>query len=298
MTPLEVLVIGASGKTGRAVTRALVARGVRVRAAVRPGSTTSPGAGRLWVERAREPSHSRFRNAAELASPVTVDLATGRGLDDAVAGVDAVYHLAPNVHPDEVGIATRVADSAAASGVLRFVFHSVLHPDDASMPHHLRKAAAEEVIRARLCGATVLRPAAFGQNLLDAALSGRLAVPYSLDSPFTNVDLEDVAEVAARVLTEDGHEGATYDLAGPERLSVRELAAVAADVLGHRVDAVEIPLGDWLTGPGAALGEQAREDLTAMFRSYDRDGLCGESSTLAGLLGRVPRTWHQTLLSR
>lgn len=70
-TARPVFVVGAGGKTGQAVTRALVARGVPVRTA-------------------------------------DVDLVTGRGLDEALDGVRAVYHLAPNVHPDEVGIARRV----------------------------------------------------------------------------------------------------------------------------------------------------------------------------------------------
>ena len=49
----------------------------------------------------------------------------------------------------------------------------------------------------------------------------------------------DVAEVAALVLTEPGHERATYELAGPELTTVRGLAAVASDVLGRAVVAVE-----------------------------------------------------------
>ena len=110
------------------------------------------------------------------------------------------------------------------------------------MPHHLRKAEAERVIRARLDAATVLRPAAYQQNLSARPLAGRMEVPYSLDAPFTNVDLDDVAEVAALVLTEDGHAGETYELAGPERLSVREMAAQASEVLGRPVEAVAVPL--------------------------------------------------------
>ena len=226
----EVLVIGSAGKTGRAVTRALVTRGARVRAAVRPGSRGMP-------------------YAAELASPVTVELTTGLGLEEAMRGVEAVYHLAPNVHPDEAGIAARVVESARAAGVSRFVYHSVLHPEDASMPHHVRKAEAEKVIHARLSAATVLRPAAYGQNLLDAALAGRMAVPYSIDAPFTNVDLDDVAEVAALVLTGPGHEGATHELCGPESLSVREQASIAGDVLGRPVDARRISLEEGRPGP-------------------------------------------------
>lgn len=272
----EILVIGASGKTGRAVTRALVECGVSVRAAIRPGSTN--------------PAY-----AAELARAVPLDVMRGVGLKAAMAGVDGVYHLAPNVHPDEVGMATRVADAAVAEGVSRFVFHSVLHPEDPSMPHHLRKLEAEKQIRSRLDGATVLRPAAYHQNLVDTARAGRIEVAYSVDSPFTNVDLADIADVAAQVLSDDRHRGATYDLAGPEELTVREMAAQATEVLGRPVEAVQLEVDDWTAGPGADLPTQARDDLLAMFRAYDRDGLVGDPTMLRSLLGRDPRLWRDTL---
>ena len=269
--------MGASGKTGRAVTRALAARGFRVRAAVRS-------------ERAAERVYAA--GAGELA---VLDLETGAGLERALEDVWGVYHLAPNVHPDEVGMAERVTAAAAAAGTGRLVFHSVLHPDDASMPHHLRKAQAEEVVRAGGVPWTVLRPAAYHQNLLPGALAGELAVPYSLDAPFSNVDLGDVALVAATVLCEPGHEGEAYDLAGPETLSVREMAARASEVLGRTVAAVETDRGAWETGPGAALPDAARQDLLAMFESYDREGLVGGSAWLWALLGHLPTTWAEAV---
>jgi uncharacterized protein YbjT (DUF2867 family) len=274
---MTVLVIGATGKTGRAVTRALASRGIDVRAAVRSADR----------------QNMAYAAGARLIS--VVDLATGAGLDEAVDRVDGVYHLAPNVHPDEVGMAARAAGAAASAGVTRFVFHSVLHPDDPSMPHHLRKAEAERVVRAALPGATVLRPAAYHQNLVESARTGVLAVPYSLDSPFSNVDLDDVAEVAAVVLTRHGHEGVTYELAGPEVLSVHDQAAIAAAELGHPVTAEHVSLEDWSAGPGASLPDQARADLLAMFTAYDREGLVGEADTLRRLLGREPRSWADVL---
>lgn len=269
--------MGASGKTGRAVTGALAARGFRVRAAVRS-------------ERAAESVYAA--GAGELA---VLDLETSAGLERALENVWGVYHLAPNVHPDEVGMAERVTTSAAAAGAGRLVFHSVLHPDDASMPHHLRKAQAEGVVRSAGVPWTVLRPAAYHQNLVPAALVGEIAVPYSLDSPFTNVDLGDVALVAATVLSEPGHEGQVYDLAGPEALTVREMAARASEVLGRSVAAVETDRGAWETGPGAALPDTTREDLLAMFESYDREGLVGGSAWLWALLGHLPTTWAEAV---
>ena len=273
----RVLVMGASGKTGRAVTGALAARGFCVRAAV------------------RSPASAQTVYAAGAGEFAVLDLATGAGLDNALAGAWAVYHLAPNVHPDEVGMARRVAEAAERHGVQRLVFHSVLHPDDASMPHHLRKARAEEVVRASGVPWTVLRPAAYHQNLLPAALAGELAVPYSLDTPFTNADLGDVAAVAATVLSEAGHEGQAYDLAGPETLSVREMAAQASEVLGRPVAAVETDRREWERGPGAALPDSARRDLLAMFTTYDREGLVGGSAWLWALLGHRPTTWAEAV---
>jgi uncharacterized protein YbjT (DUF2867 family) len=224
-----------------------------------------------------------------------VDLETGLGLEEAMAGVGGVYHLAPNVHPDEVGMARRVVSAARAAGVDRFVFHSVLHPHDERMPHHVRKGESEEVIRAQLPGATVLRPAAYHQNLLGAALARRIAVPYSLEVPFTNVDLDDVAEVAACVLTEDGHEGAAYDLAGEEALTVRDLARIASEVLHRPVDSERVPLQDWLNGAGSCLDEDRRAVLLAMFAAYDADGFVGDGTTLTALLGRRPTPWRDVL---
>ena len=265
-----VLVVGASGKTGRAVAAALLARGVPVRAAVRLGRESSAPAGTT-------------------AAPV--DLVTGQGLEAALEGAVAAYHLAPNMHPDEVGMAARLATAATSSGLPRLVFHSVLHPDDPRMPHHLRKAEAETLLREALGERlTVLRPAAYHQNLVAQAHAGLLRVPYSLDAPFTNVDLADVAEVAADVLG-GAHAGLTLDLAGPEVLTTRRLAEQAAVALGREVSAARVPLEEWRAGPGAVLSEQARDDLAAMFTAYDESGLTGDPSVLRGLLGPPPTTW-------
>ncbi len=275
--PGPVLVIGAAGKTGLAVTSCVAAQGVPVRAAVRAG---------------RPVDEVYAAGAAEVAR---VDLVTGQGLRQALHGVGAVYHMAPNVHPDEKGIASRVVAAATAAGVPRVVFHSVLRPEDTRMPHHVRKAAAEEVIRAFPKEWTVLRPAAYHQNLLPAALSGRITVPYSLDAPFTNVDLQDVATVATRVLLEPGHDRTTYDLAGGEWLSVSELAAIASDVLGRPVVAEQMSREAWAAEPGAQLPDQVRADLLAMFAAYDATGLVGDSTTLRELLRGRPTTWAECL---
>lgn len=272
--PRPVVVVGASGKTGRAVAAELLARGASVRAAVRAGRESAAPAGTVAV---------------------VVDLATGHGLESAFDGARAAYHLAPNMHADEVGMAARVADAALATRLPRLVFHSVLHPHDDRMPHHLRKAEAEAVLGDAVGDLlTVLRPAAYHQNLLEQARSGAIRVPYSLDAPFTNVDLHDVAEVAAEALT-GAHSGQILDLAGPEVLTTRELTEQAAAALDRSVSDVRIPLQEWMAGAGADLSEQARHDLAAMFAAYDESGLVGDPTVLSTVLGRPATTWMTRL---
>ena len=58
---------------------------------------------------------------------------------------------------------------------------------------------------------------------------------------------------------------------------------------------MRISLQEWRSESGAALGEQARDDLTAMFTAYDDGGLVGDPAVLPTLLGRPATTWTTRL---
>jgi uncharacterized protein YbjT (DUF2867 family) len=223
---VRVALFGAHGKTGRAIASALTARGIDV-----------VGLGR--AER------------GDLAS--------------AVAGCDAAYLIAPNLHPDEPAYVSEALAALAQAGVGRVVYHSVASPYAPEMPHHVGKAVSEDLVRRSGLAWTILQPGAYLQNL---DLSGPVEVPYDVHQPFGFADLADVAEVAALVLTEGGHLGATYELAS--RLDTVAGLAAEAGVTATRVD--ERPEG-W---------------LGAMFAYYDRHGLPVGTRTMSALLGRQP----------
>lgn len=269
----QVAVFGAAGKTGQAVTAALQDLRVPVRALIRrPGSVA----------------------AAPGREPMVLDMTRSEGLPAALAGCRAAYLLAPNVHPDEPGLMAPILRTCGDLGV-RVVYHSVLHPFAPSMPHHLDKARVESMLHDSDLDWTVLQPASYLDNAAgvhDAVAAGRWPVPYSPDSPFTPVALADVGAAAARVLTEDGHRNATYELAGPQRLSTREMADLTGAILGRDI-AVENIRDAWATGPGSQLPTAARTRLRAMFDHYDRAGFCGGSEVLTHLLGRAPQTWAE-----
>ena len=270
-----ILVTGASGKTGRAIIRALVAKGQQVRAMVRR------------VEQAR-PTESL--GAREVVIGELRDEAT---LRQAAQGVRAIYHICPNVHPDEIAIGKAATTAAQAAGVKQFVFHSVLHPHVESMPHHWNKLRVEEALFKSGLAYTILQPAAYMQNVLagwDAiARQGVYRVPYSLQAPMSLVDLEDVAEAVATILTQPGHAGAIYELAGPQVLTPTDVAEALSRGLRRPVRAERIAIEAWAdNAEKSGMGAYPIETLTRMFQYYDRFGLWGNPRLLSDLLGRPP----------
>lgn len=225
MSVQRVAVLGGHGKTGRAVCGALAKRGV---------------------------------DAVALGRADWPDLAA------AVAGCDAAYVIAPNLHPDEPAYVAEALAALRAAGVGRVVYHSVASPFVPGMAHHLGKAVSEDVVRRAGLDWTILQPGAYLQNL---DLTGPLDLPYSPDVRFGFLDLADLGRAAAVVLTEDGHAGATYELA-TRVATVRELADEAGVPVRRVAD------------PGTHLW------LSAMFAYYDRHGLPVGTRVLEALLGR------------
>jgi NAD(P)H dehydrogenase (quinone) len=270
-----ILVTGAAGKTGQAVVKALAAKGARVRAFIRRPEQAAA----VKALGASEASLGRFEDACALSL--------------AAAGTRAIYHICPNVSRDELSVARTVAAAAREHKVKRFVFHSVLHPQIEAMPHHWEKMRVEEMLLTADFDLTILQPTAYMQNILGAwrgiVEDGVFRTPYPADTRLSLVDLDDVAEVAARVLTEDGHDGATYELVGTAPLSQTEIATAIGAALNRDVSVEAEPVEAWEARVRAAeMGEHQRATLAAMFRYYARHGLAGNPNTLRWLLGRAP----------
>lgn len=248
----EIAVLSGRGKTGRAVVSAL----------------------------ARAGSSARALGRAELTD-----------LPAAMAGCRAVYLMAPNMVADEPALVAEVLSGARSAGIDRVVYHSVAAPYAPQMPHHVNKAVGEDLVRRSGMDWTILQPCAYTQNVVPGLREQEpgIDVPYDLDQHFGLVDLHDVAEVAALVLSRDEHIGATYELGGPDLVSMRTVARIAHDALGRPVRLARVDERAWAAGPGAGLEKREREWLLAMFAYYDRYGLPSRPTALTALLGRAPR---------
>jgi NAD(P)H dehydrogenase (quinone) len=212
-------------------------------------------------------------------------------IDTAMQGIRAVYHLCPNMSPDEVEIGKLVIDAARKNGIEQLVYHSVLHPQIEAMPHHWDKMRVEEIIFESGIPFTILQPAPYMQNLLTGWKSivedGVLRVPYSVDAKFSFVDLEDLAETARIVLTEAYHKNAIYEIAGTPPASHAEVARALSSALNRDVQVEREEITDWrLRTKGVS--EYAVKNLVKMFEYYNQLGLVGNPNVLRWLLKHEP----------
>jgi uncharacterized protein YbjT (DUF2867 family) len=273
-----ILITGSSGKTGKAVLKALLDRGASVR---------------VLVHR-----QAQIDQLLQLGAQQALigDLLNLSDLQHAMQGVDAVYHICPNVNPQELEIGQTVIAAAQDTGITRFVYHSVLHPQTEGMPHHWLKMRVEEKLLESGLNYTILQPAAYMQNILGQwdkiVADGIYAVPYNIHTRLSMVDLNNVAEVASKVLLDSGHFNAIYELSGAEAFSQAEVAEVISRCLGQPVRAEQTPLDLWeARARQGNMPEYALGTLLNMFNYYDRYGFCGNPTVLTHLLGRHPTTF-------
>ncbi len=275
-----VFVSGAGGRTGQSIVPALTAAGHTVRFLTRQTKYGGP--------------------LADLqgADPVVADLGSDTDIARVMKGVDAVYHIPPNMHPQEVAFGKRVVAAARDAGVTHVVYHSVLHPQVQALAHHWNKIFVEEALIESGLPYTILQPSSYMQNTAGdwkgILERGVHTLAFSTTARLSLVDLEDVAAVAARVIGHPEHYAAIYEVAGPAMLSCEDKAAVLSDVLGRPVRAAQDSLEDFRGKAQAAGMPQHVIDTRAhMFAHYDAQGLSGNPNVLRWLLGRAPATYEQ-----
>ena len=218
---MELLVTGASGVLGREVARLAGERGHTVR---RLSRVERRGDG--WVRG---------------------DMATGEGLSDAVAGVEAVIHCASDLRrrrSTDLAGATNLVTTAAASGKPHLVYPGIVGSDVIPLSYYRSKTAAEGVLEGSRCPVTIQRYTHF-HDLLWFVL-GKLTRPPIVTVPNdTRFQVLDSAVAARRLVdvAEGEPAGRLPDLGGPTIYDVKDLArsVAAARGLKRRVIGINAP---------------------------------------------------------
>ncbi|MBA2936883.1 NmrA family NAD(P)-binding protein [Paenibacillus sp. CGMCC 1.16610] len=280
-----ILITGANGKTGRAVIKALLSKGERIRAFVR-----------------RTEQIEDIKSLGEM-EVVTGDMLDQNAVNEALVGIRAVYHICSAMNPDEVQIGQVIIQAARLAEVEHFVFHSVIHPVIQEMPHHQKKLMVEELLVNSGIPYTIIQPGIFMQNILESwkllSEKGIFRQKYftTQETRICMIDLDDLAEAAAIILTRPGHTGASYEFSGPENLSLSDMIAAMEQHFGHEIK-VETPQDEMFAAQlnSNGLGEYQVNTILKMFQHYNEHGSIGNSNVLTWILGRKPNDFSSFIL--
>jgi uncharacterized protein YbjT (DUF2867 family) len=255
------LIIGGTGKTGRRVAERLEQRGIPTRI----GS------------RSADPPFD-WENSDTWAG--------------ALEGAGAAYiSYYPDIAiPGAVEAVTALAATAMEHGVRRLVLLSGRGEEEAQR--------AERAVRESGADWTIVRCSWFSQNFSEGffaeqVAAGEIVLPTtSVPEPF--VDVEDIADVAALALAEDGHEGQVYELTGPRMLTFEEAVGEIAAATGREIRYVPVALQEYAAG---AREQGEPEEIVGFLTYLFGEVLDGRNAVLTDgvkrALGRAPRDFSE-----
>lgn len=254
-----ILVIGATGKTGRRVAAKLETLGQ----AVRRGS----------------------RNAAN-----PFDWETPETWAPALTGAKSAYvtYFPDLAFPGAVEKLESLVDTAKTSGVEKIVLLS------GRGEHHAR--LGEQVVQNSGMSHTLVRAAWFAQNfsegyLRDPILAGVLPMPGG-DIKEPILDIEDIADVAVAALTEPGHDNELYEVTGPRLMSFSDMADELSYAIGRQIRHIPISFEDF----HANIAESGGDFVADVFTAIARETLDGRNANVTNgverALGRKPRDFR------
>lgn len=236
-----ITLIGGGGFVGRYVAQALLRRGARVRIAQRDP---------------RQAYFLRTQSALGQTQFIAADVRRPDTIARAMMGADAVVNLAGTLGSDADAVqakgAAAVAEAARAAGVEALVHFSAIGADaQGETPYARSKGEGEAAVRQHFPNATILRPSLiFGREDQFANRFARMVeklpvVPViAPETRFQPVYVVDVAAAAVAALEDpERFGGRTFELGGPDVLSMAELIRQIASLLDRKIRTVELGTG-------------------------------------------------------
>lgn len=257
-----ILVYGANGKQGRATVKALLERGHKVRALVRPGQTPS------------------FTPEVEIAYGDMSDLASLRA---AHVAVEQVVLTLPLIFSPEtiLGYTRNALDAAKASGTVSRIILNTSHPipdGKTGITAIDLKIDVEELVFRSGVDTVSIRPTLYLGNLTEPfvapAIISQGVLPYPLPAAqeVAWISWEDTASAIAAVASARSIANTKINVGGSQPLSGNDLAQILTDTLKRKIDYVPLAIEDFAQGVNSALGAPVGDEIGAFYRWFQDEG--------------------------
>ena len=266
-----ILITGATGKTGGELARQLTDAEIPFSAIVR--------------------NRDKAGDLLDMDADVVYgDLSDREFLTAAMAGIEKAVLIMPNVE-EQLEIEKQFVDVAVECGVQHILYQSSMESVPGSTnPITAIHVATEDYIKASGLDWTMIRPGFFMQTFAASAprikASGNIVLPLG-NATLCATDLRDVAAVMVKVLTETGHENKSYDITGPELITMEEVASRFSSILGREYKYMDLPLEAFKGALQKAGFNEWRVDAVACeLYSIANGSLDHTTDTVKELLGR------------
>ena len=267
---MTIAVTAATGQLGRLVVASLKAK--------RPASEI--------VALARHPA-----KAADLGVAVReADYSKPETLAKALAGVDTLLLISSSEIGQRAVQHRNVIEAAKKAGVKRIVYTSLLRADSTPLSLGEEHKATEAELRASGVPFTILRNGWYTENYTSAiggALAGGAFVGTAGEGKISGAARADYAAAAVAALTGEGHAGKTYELAGDQPFTLKDLAAEISRQSGKTIPYKNLSAADYA---GALAGHGLPEGIAKAIAGWGVDASKGalfhDGHELSKLIGR------------
>jgi uncharacterized protein YbjT (DUF2867 family) len=270
-----ILITGASGNVGKEVLKQIVGTPARVRAAFQ--------------------SPSKAASSPSGVEIVIMDFNRPETLRAALKGVERVFLVGPPT-PGLPALERKAVDEIKQSGIRHVVKLSAMGGRAATFPR--QHADSEDYIKSSGVAYTFLRPNGFMQNMVNynAPTINTQNAFYGCqgEGKVSHIDIRDIAAVAVKTLTEDGHEGKTHTLTGSAALSNAQIAQILSDDLAREINYVDLPPEQLKQAMLAAgMPEWSADALCDLQRFYREGGASTLTPDVEQILRRKPTSFEQ-----
>jgi uncharacterized protein YbjT (DUF2867 family) len=278
-----LLIVGATGNNGQATIKSLFSKENSDSFTIRAGV------------RSEEKSQSLTSTYPDIET-VNLDLDKPETLDTAFAGVEKVFLILGNNENREEQAKVAVDAAKKAGTVKHFLFYSVFGAEYKSILFGKQFRAGEEYLEASGLNWTHLRTIFFQENFFGWAEGIKNGALYlgTREGKFAPLNVSDIGEMAANILTTEGHDGKAYNITGPELLDGEGIAKVFTDVTGREVSYVspdtETTLQSLLS---TGWPKWQAEGMLELFEVFATNQAAVVSPDGEQLLGRKLKTLHE-----